>query len=507
MDTVNKPNVIVIMTDQQRADVSARYGFPLDTTPFLDRMARQGVWFDKAYTASPICVAARCSMLTGRYPGAHRVRENGGSRHANYTQDVFDVMKGQGYATALIGKNHTYLTADSPSLDHHVPLNHFGDPGPFRAEQEEAFVHWLSRRSQCSLEAAPFPVECQNPARGVTAALDWVESLNEAGDPFFLWLSFPEPHNPYQAPEPYFSMFPPEQLPPLRAAAEDGNRKGFKWQWCRRQGEYFNPDYAAEIPRVRSNYFGMLRLIDDQIRRLIESLETAGKLANTLLVFLSDHGDFTGEYGLIKKGPELPDILLRIPLFFNGPGILPNARPHPAHVSIVDLLPTLCEAVGADIPAGVQGRSLWPLLTGQEYPEEEFASAYGEHGFGGLEFTEDDGLDIRAFGSSTIIDGERIVRFDELNTVTQAGFMRTVRRGDWKLNMSMQGKGGLYRITDDPLELNNLFGSPQAREAELELLRELAVWMMRSEDPLPYPGSYSYKRGPRNYAAPYRDKE
>ncbi|MFH5183438.1 sulfatase-like hydrolase/transferase [Paenibacillus sp. TAB 01] len=128
---MNKPNVIVIMTDQQRADVSARYGFPLDTTPFLDRMARQGIWFDKAYTASPICVAARCSMLTGRYPGAHRVRENGGSRHANYTQDVFDVMKGQGYATALIGKNHTYLTADSPSLDHHVPLNHFGDPGTF----------------------------------------------------------------------------------------------------------------------------------------------------------------------------------------------------------------------------------------------------------------------------------------------------------------------------------------------------------------------------------------
>ncbi|UQZ81168.1 Arylsulfatase [Paenibacillus konkukensis] len=492
----NKPNIIVIMTDQQRADVSARYGFPLDTTPFLDGLARRGTWFDKAYTAAPVCVAARCSMLTGRYPGAHKVRDNGGSRHVSYTQDLFDVMKGQGYRTALIGKNHTYLRADSPSVDHYVSLNHFGDSGPFRTEQEKAFVDWLRRRSQCSLEAAPYPPECQNPARAVTSALEWLQPAERQSaeeQPFFLWLSFPEPHNPYQAPEPYYSMFPPEDLPPLRASAEDGDRKGYKWRWCRRQGEYFNPDYEREIPRVRSNYFGMLRLIDDQIRRLIGSLEAAGTLENTVIVFLSDHGDFTGEYGLIKKGPGLPDILLRIPLLFTGPGIVADARPHPAHVSIVDLLPTLCEAAGAPIPAGVQGRSLWPLLTGRADPHPEFSSVYAEHGYGGQELTEDDGLDIRNFGSVSEDDGERTVRFDELNSVTQSGFMRTVRKGEWKLNMSMQGQGELYRLADDPLELHNLFGQPQAREAELELLRELAVWMMRSEDPLPYPAAYAYK--------------
>ncbi|CAG7636860.1 Arylsulfatase [Paenibacillus solanacearum] len=498
----NRPNIIVIMTDQQRADVSAREGFPLDTTPFLDSLARKGVWFDKAYTASPICVAARCSMLTGRYPGAHRVRENGGIRHVSYTHDVFDVMKEQGYATALIGKNHTYLKANSPSVDRFVALNHFGDQGPFRSEQEKSFTEWLSRRSQCCMEPAPFPADCQNPARGVTSALEWVESLDE--EPFFLWLSFPEPHNPYQAPEPYFSMFPPDTLPPVRATAEDRERKGFKWQWCRQQGDYFNPDYEAEIPRVRANYFGMLRLIDDEVQRLVHTLEASGRLDNTILVYLSDHGDFVGEYGLIKKGPELPDILLRIPLFFAGPGIVSQEQPHPAHVSIVDLLPTLCEAIGADIPAGVQGRSLWPLLTGKEYPAQEFASVYGEHGFGGLEFTDEDGLDISHFGSSSEKDGERIVRFDELNTVTQSGFMRTVRKEDWKLNMSMRGKRELYRISDDPLELNNRAGQSETLETELDLLSELAVWMMRSEDPLPYPAGYSYKKDPRNYAAPYR---
>ncbi|MDF2959430.1 MAG: sulfatase-like hydrolase/transferase [Paenibacillus sp.] len=499
----DKPNVIVIMTDQQRADVSAREGFPLDTTPFLDALARKGTWFDKAYTASPICVASRCSMLTGRYPGAHRVRENGGIRHISYTRDLFDVMKGQGYATALIGKNHTYLKADSPSVDHFISLNHFGDQGPFRNDQERSFAEWLSRRSQCSTEPSPFPAECQNPARGVTSALEWVRSVEEK--PFFLWLSFPEPHNPYQTPEPYFSLFPPEVLPALGASSGDRESKGFKWQWCRLQGEYFNPDYEAEIPRVRSNYFGMLRLIDDEIQRLVKSLEASGRLENTILVFLSDHGDFVGEYGLIKKGPGLPDILLKIPMFFAGPGIISNEGPHSAHISIVDLMPTLCEAIGADIPAGVQGRSLWPLLTGKEYPLEEFTSIYGEHGFGGLEFTESDDLDMKDFGSSTEVDGERMIRFDELNTVTQCGFMRTVRKGEWKLNLTMQGQAELYRISEDRLELNNRFGEAGLQDVGLDLLRELAVWMMRAVDPLPYPAGYDYKKDSRNYSVPYRN--
>ncbi len=100
------------------------------------------------------------------------------------------------------------------------------------------------------------------------------------------------------------------------------------------------------------------------------------------MIFLSDHGDYVGEYGLVRKGAELPEVLIRIPFLVVGPDI--SDQPHPAHVTIADIMPTLCEATGTDIPRGVQGRSLWALLRGKEYPEEEFDSAYAEHGFGGL---------------------------------------------------------------------------------------------------------------------------
>jgi len=172
------------------------------------------------------------------------------------------------------------------------------------------------------------------------------------------------------------------------------------------------PDYDEQRPRARADYFGMLRLIDDQCRRLVEFLQAKGLRRNTIIVFVSDHGDFVGEYGLVRKGPELPECLTRVPMFWTGPGIVAAARPHPAHVSMVDIMPTLCEAVGVPLPAGVQGRSLWPMLTGKAYPEEEFASVYAEQGFGGLHYTADDTLDPRKDGLNPAVSITQQSRLD-----------------------------------------------------------------------------------------------
>jgi len=188
-------------------------------------------------------------------------------------------------------------------------------------------------------------------------------------------------------------MFPPEQLPPTRSSLADLKTKGFKFEQVHDIGKMSIPEYDEQIERTRANYCGMLRLIDDQVRRFVEVLDASGVGDNTILLFLSDHGDFAGEYGLIRKGPELPEVLTRIPMQWTGPGIVAGADPHPAHVSIVDVMPTLCEAIGVPLPVGVQGRSLWPMLTGADYPREEFASAYAEHGFGGLHYTADDDRD------------------------------------------------------------------------------------------------------------------
>lgn len=493
-----RPNIVIIMTDQQRADVSAREGFALDTTPFLDGLARQGAWFNRAYTSMPVCVPARVSMLTGRFPGAHRVRENQGHGAAVYAQDLFDVMRAHGYATALVGKNHSHLRPDR--TDYFSEYFHDGGRGEPRSAGEAAFDEWLlGLHHRVAMEPAPFPVECQLPVRTVRDAREWVASLG--GRPFCLWLSFPEPHNPYQAPEPYYSLFPPETLPPLNVGEEALPVKGLVWQYLRQIGEAAHPDYGDSMPRARSNYLGMLRLLDDQVRRFVEFLDTRGLRESTILLFLSDHGDFVGEYGLMRKGAELPEVLVRIPLFFTGPGIGASAEPHGDHVSIVDLLPTLCEAVGIEPPSGVQGRSLWPLITGGDYPSAEFASVYGEQGIGGLHYTPEDVVE-RQPGLHI---GEDYRSFDELNACTQSGSMRMVRQDRWKLALDMQGRGQLYDLAADPFELNNLFGDAEHLVVQAEMLRVLAAWTIRAEDPLPVPvPGYSRKTDPRNYQAAYR---
>jgi arylsulfatase A-like enzyme len=279
---------------------------------------------------------------------------------------MFDVFRNHGYATALCGKNHSHLTREK--ADFWFEVGHLGIEGDDLTDQEREFNEFMKdTHFHISMEPNLFPVECQIPYRMVTAAKNWIQSLK--GRPFLLWLSFPEPHNPYQVPEPYYSMFPPETLPPARTDAESLDAKGFKFQWCKQSFIKAFPDYENQIQRARSNYMGMLRLLDDQVKRFVEFLDGQGLRENTILVILSDHGDFVGEYGLLRKGPELPEPLVRIPMQFTGPGICPMSGPHNAHVSITDIMPTLCEAIGASLPDGIQSRSLWPMLTGQDYPE------------------------------------------------------------------------------------------------------------------------------------------
>ncbi|MFC1734540.1 sulfatase [Candidatus Hydrogenedentota bacterium] len=496
---MNKPNIVIIMTDQHRADLCAREGYPLDLTPFLDRLAAQGTWFDHAYTSAPLCAPARVSMLTGRYPQATRVKVNMNVKDATYSQDIVDVLKDQGYATALSGKNHSHLTPER--VDFWYELSHNGGWGDDRTGEEKDFDQFLINLHHVTPEEpTPFPMECQGPYRAVSRAKEWIKSLDD--QPFFLWLSFAEPHNPCQVPEPYFSMFPPESLPPTESGPEDIQSKSFKWQWTKWLGTQGVEDYEKKVPRTRSNYMGMLRLIDDQVKRFIDFLDEEGIRDDTIIVFVADHGDFVGEYGLVRKGPEMSECLMKIPLSFTGPGIVVGESAHPAYVSSVDIMPTLCEAVDVPLPSGVQGRSLWPLLTGGEYPMGEFESIYGEQGFGGLHFVEGDVPDPVAEGC---LSPGTDCSYDCLNSCTLSGAMRMVRKGDWKLTYDMQGRGELFNLADDPAELNNLYGKEEVGAIQAELLAELLTWTLRSDDMLPLPRErYTVKTDPRNYWTPHK---
>jgi arylsulfatase A-like enzyme len=233
---------------------------------------------------------------------------------------------------------------------------------------------------------------------------------------------------------------------------------------------------------------------------LSRHLETAGKLKNTIVVYLTDHGDFFCDYGLTRKGPELPEVLTRIPMVWSGPGIKAQHNPT-AFVSTADIMPTLCEAIGTPFPQGVQGRSLWPLLQGREYPVAEFETIYSEVGFGGLNYTAEDTISPN-FGRTHGPPGS-LPGFDELNPVTQSGNMKMVRRGDWKLTFDMMGSGQLYDLAKDPYELTNLFGQPGATAIQNQLMADLLRWTIRTQDDLPF-AAYPPKLAKRNWYSLYK---
>lgn len=489
----SSPNVIIIMADQLRADLLQREGYPLNTMPFADSLAEKGTWFNRAYTAAPASGPARVSMLTGRFPSATHVRSNHNLGDAFYTKDLFDVARRQGYATALVGKNHSHLSPDR--VDYWRPYNHDGQASEDKSEVGEAFDKYLKTLDMyANMEPSPYGVEGQMPYRMVDDASQWIDTLSDT--PFLMWFSMAEPHNPYQTCEPYYSMFPPESLPRMKSSAGDLKTKGEEYLLLAEMMGQGHVGYQDNLQRLRSIYHGMLRMIDDQLARLVDELKKKGVYDNTIILFIADHGDFVGEYGLMKKGVGLDDVLSRIPMQWTGPGIKASLTPHKAHVSIIDIFPTICEIIGADIPQGVQGRSLWPLLQGQDYPEKEFESVMAQDGFGGMYYTRDDATDFQEEGAV----GKKGLFFDELNTWTQSGTMRMLRKGDWKLVYDMDGNGQLYNLKEDSSELDNLFDDKSYDKVKNDMIENLLRWELSAQDPIPVPRQrYRFKRNDHNY--------
>jgi arylsulfatase A-like enzyme len=494
------PNIILLITDQTRGDLTKKEGFPLDTMPTADRLAARGVDFARAYCTIPACVPSRTSMLTGRWPQAHRVRMNLQAKEAFFDKDVYQVARGQGYRTGLCGKNHTYLTPQDVDIFH--DYSHEGGPKEPKPTGDDArFEQWLKGLDfNVANEPAPFPLETQLPYRIVSDAIDFMRG--GAGRPFFLQVSFPEPHDPEQVPHPYWDMFPPDKLPDRAVGPEAIPRLGYRAQWLDRLAKDGFPETEKLWRRYVSNYLGALRMVDDQIKRMLDFMQGAGLLDNTIIVRVADHGDYLMDYGLARKGVGLPEALTHIPMTWTGPGIKP--RPEvgkSAFVSMADVMPTLCEAMGAEIPIGVQGRSLLPLLRGEDFPAEEFRSIVTQVGVGGLFYEASDNIPVSISRSSG-------GHWDELNGVTQSGNAQMVRMGDWKLIYDMMGYGQLYHLATDPHEMKNLFGQPQVATEQAKLMAELAMWTIRNQDSLPTgPQNKKYHTKwarPHNWYTPFR---
>lgn len=500
-EKVDKPNLIFIIADQRHYGLSKATGYPLDTSPTLDHLQGRGIGFQNNYCTQPACMPSRVSMLTGRWPEATHVRTNFEAKYAFFSQDLYQVAKSRGYRTSLCGKNHTYLKPTD--VDVWREFTHQGGYiAPDAAPAVQEYENWLkSLHFNMAEEPSPYPVTTQIPYRIVSEAIKFIDG--SADQPFLLQVSFPEPHDPEQVPAPYWNMFPPEAVPPRCAGPEALEKMGPRARWeYRLQQDHF-PDTEDHWRRYVSNYLGALRMIDDQIARLNGHLEKRNLAAKTLVVFTADHGDYLMNYGLGRKGVGLYEALTHTPQIWWGYGVRPSNVVEQAFTSMADLMPTMCEAMGAEIPHGVQGRSLWPLLQGQDYSREEFRSIFSSAGLGGLYYDSSDNVP-----TSISHDPSRSGSWDELNKVTQSGYQKMVRMEEWKLVYDMMGYGQLYNLRSDPCELMNLFGQAEHADVQARLMAELAMWVIRSQDSLPtgpqnvkYETKWSTKH---NWYAPYR---
>ena len=451
--TTTKPNIMIIMTDQQRADISGAQGFGLDTMPFLESLRGNGVWFRSAYTSTPICIPAWVSMFTGRYAKAHGIIANlAEPDSALWARSDFGAARPR-VRTGAVWQEP--FTRRSGCLRRQATVrSHRRRAASERASEDVAFDQWMTQARSLGLAncytisgGGPIPVPYRirrNRLVGPEKGRSMVRLGEHSGAA-----------QPLPSARAVFRSIPAGSNSCSVGGPEILRHKNYQWQYQYEAIKHYHPECDQIWRRYRANYCGMLRLIDDQMERLVSKLTANDMLSDTIVLYLSDHGEFCGEYGLYRKGLASARMLCAYSHVLVRRAVHAYSGFHPAFVSITDVFPTVCEAVGAEIPEGVQGRSLLPLLTGQPYSKREFSSAYVEHGVGGRSLQENDHMEFGDPADTVYIDGVARTNFDGTR-VAMSGFRRAVVKGKWKLVYDLDYPLEMYDLEIDPHELKNV---------------------------------------------------
>ncbi|MGI6208008.1 MAG: sulfatase [Anaerolineae bacterium] len=348
-----RPNLLLLFTDQQRADALGASGNPVIRTPNLDRLAREGVIFSSAYTPSPVCVSARCSLVYGQYPHRTGCVDNSDSMPTD-RPSLMDLLSDAGYLTHGIGKMH--FTPDSWALRGFHSREHQEE---LRARVEgDDYLQFLQANGFGHVydpfgvrgEMYYIPQPAQMPAR--LHGTQWVgdrtvEFLKgtDPNRPFFLFSSFIHPHPPFTPPTPWNKLYRAALMPLPKRAANDESLLTYA---NRHQNRYKYRDAGTDLNLLRvmkAYYYACVSFVDYQIGRILTALEETGRLDNTLIVFASDHGEFLGDYGCFGKRSML-DSAARIPLIARYPERFRPGGRCQTPTSLVDILPTFLAGAG-----------------------------------------------------------------------------------------------------------------------------------------------------------------
>ncbi|RMB58976.1 sulfatase family protein [Tessaracoccus antarcticus] len=381
------PSMLILYTDQWRWDALGCLGSPA-LTPVLDALAADGVHFDHAVAQSPVCMPSRASLLTGRYPSDLGITHMGVPVPPE-TETIATVLGRRGYSTANIGKLHFQPHANR---DHASPHPSYGfdelvlsdEPGVYEDDYrawvrtqdpaaleglspglppaartwQETFgehdgIHGADQAPRSDFDAVhefPYPPQLTHTAWVATRTIDHLAAL-VPGQPALTIASFFSPHAPFNVPASYLDLYDRDRLPlPDLSAAE-------------RTGQDAEGPSDEQIRMVRHGYYAAISEVDHHIGRILAHLEDAGRANNTIVVFVSDHGEWLGDHLRFSKGYPADDPVSRVPLIIRWPdGVVSPGRRVTDIVELIDLLPTLLEASAVPVPRTLQGHSLLPAL-------------------------------------------------------------------------------------------------------------------------------------------------
>ncbi len=470
-----RPNIVLIMTDQQRADTIGALGNRSAYTPCLDALVNRGVAFTNCFVTSPVCVASRASLFNGVYPHSTHIYSNFEPWQPNWVSWLADA----GYHCVNVGKMHinpydalggfhqrfVVENKDRPLfLDEHVRA--------FYDEWDKAIhAHGLtkpSRYSRAQRDPAGFAgalgcfewelPEHLHPDNFVGNTANWWLRERKATSPFFLQIGFPGPHPPYDPPKTWLDRVGDVQVPYQPVTEQELAGQPSLHGHLRETMKRFNIDsvawrdhlHADDLQRLWRHYLANVSLIDAQVGRLIDTLRERGQLDNTIILFTSDHADALGEHGHIQKW-TMYDSVNRVPLICCLPGRgfpdSPRGLQCRDQVQLMDLSSTILEAAGVPVPPHFEACSLMPMLTAGTWPggEPPRRYAYAELGRDHIQSS-----------------AEHVImrRNDDMKVVLYPG----------------TAEGELYDLGDDPGETRNLWRAPSWSDRRDRAITEMLQW-------------------------------
>ncbi len=452
------PNVVFIICDQMRGDALSCLGHPNARTPNLDRMAAAGTLFTNFFTNNPVCAPSRVSMFSGLWPHQHgKLTNKSGKSIESLEGSLLGYFRGLGYRVGWVGKNHTYARECLGQLD----LWRDRAREPFRAYSKFVPPYWHSDTF--------WPDDQCHPQLNTADAIEFMGSAR-AGEPFFLHLSYFDPHPPYMASSEYSSRYCSKdmQIPPFVPPEKISERLA---EHCR--ALHYDRIGDTDLTETMRYYYASIQWgVDSQVGRILQTLEKKGLAENTIVLFTSDHGDFMGEHRMVRKAMFHYDALLHVPLIWYAPGRVPAGARVKNLTQGIDLFPTLVDLTGGRIAREFPGRSLKPFLEGGSRREDDFAviasAAYSD--------LPPDYFDHPEPAYNPDSDVPFHTRVEQL-TWKAENRTAMARTNDWKLILNETRPPELYHMAGGWIERENVAGKREHRKVRQSLEQKIRqVW-------------------------------